>query len=245
MIHRPFPMRSIVLRHGPLVFSAAAILLLTNGCGTGLLQQKITEGVIEYALTFPDYDPNGLMAGMLPDKTTLSFTETQQAAELSAGMGVFRTSMVVNNEKKNMDYHLSVMSKKLVSHLQEKDMAMFNKDERAMTLIWTDETDTIAGYPCKKAIAIYGGVDKPEAELWYTDRIQVKDPNWFGPYSQIPGVLLRYSIEQYGMRMHLDAVQVIPGKVDASKFQVRQDHDNVPPAVLHHELNEVLSTFSI
>ncbi|MBK6777164.1 MAG: hypothetical protein IPG74_15460 [Flavobacteriales bacterium] len=70
------------------------------------------------------------MAGMLPEKTTLTFNENQQLAELSAGMGVFRTSMMVNNEQRRMDYHLSVLSKKLVSNLQEKDMAMFNRKRK-------------------------------------------------------------------------------------------------------------------
>lgn len=238
-------MRTIIIKYGPLVFGGAAVIMLANSCGSGLLQQRLTEGVIEYALSFPDYDPDGLMAGMLPEKTTLTFNENQQVAELSAGMGIFRTSMSVNNEHKQMDYHLSVLSKKLVSHLMEKDMALFNKEEAAMAIVWTNETDTIAGYPCKKAIAIYDGVDQPEIALWYTDRIEVKDPNWFGPYKQIPGVLLRYSVVQYGMRMHLDATSVTGGEVDPSKFDVKKDHESVPPAVLQHELTEVLGTFSI
>lgn len=238
-------MRTMIIKYGPLVFGGAAVFMLANGCSSGFMHQKISAGVIEYALSFPDQDPNGLMAGMLPEKTTLTFNENQQLAELSAGMGVFRTSMMVNNEQRRMDYHLSVLSKKLVSNLQEKDMAMFNKEEKAMVLLLTDETDTIAGYPCKKAIAIYDAVDQPEIELWYTDRIEVKDPNWFGPYKDIPGVLLRYSIVQYGMRMHLDATSITPGEVDPSRFVVKRDHEAVPPAVLNYELMEVLSTFSI
>ncbi|MFZ1685924.1 MAG: hypothetical protein WAU70_00765 [Flavobacteriales bacterium] len=238
-------MRTLIIKYGPLIFGGASVILLANGCGSGLLQQKLTEGVIEYALSFPDYDPNGLMAGMLPERTTLTFSENQQVAELSAGMGVFHTSMAANNDSKQMDYHLSVLSKKLVSHLAEKDMALFNKEEAAMAIIWTNETDTIAGFPCKKAIAVYDDVDQPEIELWYTDRIEMKDPNWFGPFKQIPGVLLRYSVVQYGMRMHLDATSITPGAVDMTKFDVKTDHESVPPAVLQHELTEVLGTFSI
>ncbi|MEO8068553.1 MAG: hypothetical protein ABI599_12730 [Flavobacteriales bacterium] len=238
-------MRTLIIKYGPAVFGGAAVILLANSCSSGLLHKKLTEGVIEYALTFPDYDPEGLMAGMLPEKTTLTFSETQQAAELTAGMGVFRTSMITNNERRQMDYHLSVLSKKLVSHLVEKDMAVFNKEEPAMAILWTNETDTIAGYPCKKAIAIYDGLDQPEIELWYTDRIEMKDPNWFGPYKQIPGVLLRYTVVQYGMRMHLSAISITPGAVDPRKFEVKTDHEPVPAAVLQHELTEVLGTFSI
>lgn len=220
------------------------LLLFASGCGHSLLQRRVTEGVIEYAITFPDYDPNGLMAGMLPEKTTLTFNEEQQAVDLSAGMGVFRTSMVVNTPEKVMDYHMSVMSKRLVAELHPRDLQAFNKESQALTILYTNAVDTIAGYPCRKAVAVYDGIDRPEVDLWYTDGIEMDTPNWYGPFSEIPGVLLRYEMMQYGIRMRLDAVAVKPGPVDASRFAVKDDHEKVAPEVLHHELEEVLSTFT-
>ncbi len=226
-----------------LLLSAGSSLML--GCGTGLLQPKVSEGTIEYALTFPDYDPNGLMAGMLPEKTTLSFTEHKQVAELSAGMGIFRTMMQVDNSGHSMDYHMSMMGKRIVSHLKPRDMDLFNSDYGTATILYTNDVDTIAGYPCRKAVAIFNRLEQNEIELWYTDRIQMDDPNWFGPFAEVPGVLLRYDMVQNGIRMHLDATVVTPGKVDQSKFAPKTDHESVAPPVLHHELAEVLGTFSM
>ncbi|MBV6404239.1 MAG: hypothetical protein GFGODING_00989 [Flavobacteriales bacterium] len=222
-----------------------AVALLGNGCSHGLLQDQVAEGVIEYALSFPDYDPNGLMAGMLPEKTTVTFTQDRQLAELSAGMGVFRTAIVTDNERKQLDYHLSLLSKKLVSRLQPRDMPTFNKEKPALTILYTNEVDTIAGYPCKKAVAVFGAIDKPEIELYYTDRIRIDDPNWYGPFQEVPGVLMRYELVQYGMRMRLDAVAVTPGPVDPVRFALKEGYQEVPPDVLDHELQEVLGTFSL
>ena len=222
-----------------------AVALLGNGCGQGLLQEHVAEGVIEYALTFPDYDPDGLMAGMLPEKTTLTFTHERQMAELSAGMGVFRTSIITDNEQKHMDYQLSVLSKKLVTHMAQREVLTFDKEKPAVTFLYSDETDTIAGYPCKKAVALFGSIDRPEIELWYTDRIRIQDPNWFSPFREIPGVLLRYEMIQYGMRMRLEATAVLPGPVEPSKFALKAGYQQVTPEVLHGELEEVLSTFSL
>jgi len=237
---KPTPYRTC-----PMLAFGALLGLLSNSCSSDLLNQKVTEGVIEYALSFPEYDPNGLMANMLPDKTTLAFTNGRQVAELSAGMGVFKTSMVADNEHKQLDYHLSVMSKKMVANLHPRDLHLFNADCEPLTILYTDQLDTLAGYPCKKAIAMYAGIDQPEIELWYTDGIEVPDANWFGPYSEIPGVLLRYELVQYGMRMRLDATAVRPGPVDLTKFAARQDYQNVAPEVLHKELEEVLGTFTL
>jgi len=73
----------------------------------------------------------------------------------------------------------------------------------------------------------------------------VKDPNWFGPFSEIPGVLLRYELVQYGMRMRLDATTVTVGPVDLAKFAAKDNYQNVSPEALHKELEEVLGTFTM
>jgi hypothetical protein len=228
-----------------LLLLASAFLLL-NSCGSSmLLGGSVSEGVIEYALSFPDYDPDGLMSGMLPEKTTLSFAEDKQVSELSAGMGIFRTAMIMDNEKRAMDYHMSMMSRKIVSHLGTRDLEIFLTDRERPTIIHTDHTDTIAGFPCRRAIAIYDRIDHPEVELWYTDRIDLQDPNWFGPFAEIPGVLLRYEVVQYGIRMRLTATSVTPGRVDPALFRVKQEFQEVAPVVLHQELGDVLSTFNM
>lgn len=226
-----------------LLISASALLFLS--CNSSLLQSRISEGTIEYALSFPGADPDGLMAGMLPEKTILSFNEDMQAAEVSAGMGLFRTLMLADNEAKQMDYHMSMMGKRIVSHLKPRDLELFNSESGKATILYTGDIDTIAGYPCKKALAIFNHMDQREIELWFTDRIAMNNPNWFNPFSEVPGVLLRYEVVQNGIRMKLDAVSVTPGKVDEAKFKPKADHEAVSAEALHHELGEVMGTFSM
>ena len=228
--------------HIPLLAAAA---LLLHGCSSDLLVRTVDQGVIEYALSFPDYDPNGLMAGMLPERTLVTFTKDRQVVELSAGMGVFRTAMITDSRQRAMDYHLAILSKKLVAHMSEREVRQLDEGTPVLTILHTPDRDTIAGYPCRKAIALFADMGQPEIDLWYTDRIGVEDPNWFGPFADIPGMLLRYEVEQYGMRMRLDAVNVKPGPVDEAKFAVKKDHEPVEPAVLQHEMEEVLSIFTL
>lgn len=225
-----------------LLFTALPLL---HGCSVDLLDRKMREGVIEYELSFPGYDPNGLMAGMLPQRTTVAFNERMQVAEVSAGMGVFRTAMVSDNQARSLEYHMSLMSKKIRAHLNQRDLQLFNQEGEAFTIIHTEDVDTIAGIPCRKAIALFDRIDLPEVELYYTDRIEVKDPNWFGPFRSLPGMLLRYEVIQYGMRVRLEATSVKPGPVEDERFMVRQNYEQVSPEVLHHELGAVFSTFSM
>ena len=222
----------------------AGLMLLAAGCGHSFMGGGVSEGEIEYKMTFPDMDPDGLMADMLPEKTVLSFNRENQSLDLSAGMGVFRTSMVVNTMKKVVDYHMSVMGKNLVAALRQHDLMNLSKTPPNIAVLFTDARDTIAGYPCKQAYLIYEDIAIPEAEVWYTDAISMETPNWYGPYSEIPGVLMRYELVQHKIRMRLEATSVKPGPVDADKFILRPDHQEVSPQVLYQQLDEVLGSFS-
>jgi GLPGLI family protein len=235
----------MMTKNKPLFVIVITASLLSNSCSTGLLQNRVSEGVIEYELSFPDYDPSGIMAGMLPERTTLTFRDNKQVQEVNAGMGIFRTSMITDNQAESMDYHLSLMSKKMVAHLLPLDFSLFNTESGKPTIIFTQDVDTIAGYACKRAVAIYDKVDEREIELWYTDQIRMTNPNWYSPFAEIKGVLLRYDMVQYGMRMRLDAISVTAGEVDQAKFVTKTDYTSVPAAVLHHELKEVMGTFSM
>lgn len=219
-------------------------LLLSGGCGRSFISGAITEGVIEYNMSFPGVDPNGLMAGMLPQKSELTFAEGQQSMDLSAGMGIFRTSMVINTPAHEVDYHMSVMGKNLFAKYHPKDLQAIEDLPDPVRVLYTNSRDTIAGYPCKKAYVIYGGMDRPEEEVWYTDEIAMTDPNWYSPYKDIPGVLMRYEVTQHHIRIRLEASAVKPGKVDKKKFELRPGHKEVAPAVLDQEMEAVLGTFS-
>jgi hypothetical protein len=233
-MHRPYPLSALVL---------GCTLLLFTGCGSHMLGGA-SEGVIEYAMSFPDLDPNGLMTGMLPEKTVLSFDREHQSLDLSAGMGVFKTSMVVNTPARLLNYHMSVMGKNLVAVLHPRDLPNLNPEDPPISVVYTNAVDTIAGYPCRQAYLIYEGIGRPEEEVWFTDAIHIDQPNWFGPYNEVPGVLMRYNVVQHRIRMHMEATSVKFCAVDTALFNTRPDHQQVSPEVLYQQLDEVLGAFS-
>lgn len=223
---------------------AFGLLLSSSGCNHGLLKNSGSEGVIEYTMSFPEMDPNGLMADMLPEKSFLSFNRDHQSLDLSAGMGVFKTSLVVNTPGQVVDYHMSIMGKSLVAELRRRDMIHLNKTPPTIAVIQTLARDTIAGLPCKQAYLIYEGLDMPEAEVWYTEAIPMESPNWYGPFNDIPGVMMRYELVHHNIRMRFEARSVKLGPVDQVKFATRTDYQKVSPEVLYQQLDEVLGTFS-
>lgn len=218
-------------------------LLLCSGCGPGIFDGRPDAGTIEYALSFPDQPANGIMSGMLPERTTLVFNGHQQMAELSAAMGLFRTSMIMDARARTMNYQLTLMGKRISAQLLPPDITDYFSEGGRPTIVHTNRVDTVAGYPCRHAVAIFPRVDHPEVDLWYTKEIAVEAPNWMNPFAEVDGVLLRYEMMHHGLRMRMDAISVKPGKVDPERFGVGADFQQVSPAVLKHEMAEVLGSF--
>lgn len=221
-----------------------AIILAGTGCGRSFLGSMGTEGTIEYAMFFPDMDPDGLMTDMLPNKATLNFNRDHQSLDLSAGMGIFKSSMVVNTPKQVVDYHMSVMGKSLVAEFRPRDLTSLNKVRPTLAVVHTLARDTIAGLPCKQAFLIYDDISVPEVEVWYTEELDLEQPNWYSPFSEIPGVLMRYEVVQHNIRMRMEASVVRLEPVDSKKFAIKPDHQQVSPDVLYQQMDEVLGVFS-
>ena len=95
-----------------------------------------------------------------------------------------------------------------------------------MTITPTNETDSVAGYLCKKSIAIFNNDSVPPIELWHTDQIDIPNPNWCNQFYDCNEVLLGYEVEQYGMRMRLRARNVMPKEVPATRFDYPDGYES-------------------
>jgi len=228
----------------PFIAGLALLVCTLLSCDNTLFEREISEGVIEYKVSFPFYDQESIMAGMLPDKATLEFKEDRFVSQVSSGIA-FRTTLIGNNTERTIDQVLQLLSKRFYTSMTERDVMAFNSSMPEMTLIYTNETDTVAGYKCKKAIAIFNDISRPEIELYYTDDIGLKDPNWHTPYAEIPGVLLRYEMEQYNMRMRLEAISVEKIIIPEERFKIQENFEEVAPERMQYELQQILETFDI
>ena len=112
-----------------------------------------------------------------------------------------------------------------------------------LTIIFTPGVDTIAGFRCKEAIAIYNDASKPDMTLYYTDEINMTQPNWCNQFHEIDGVLLAYEIDRYDIRMRFRATSFSEEEVPQSEFDIPLDFSMVTATVLEKEIEETLRTF--
>jgi len=210
-----------------------------------VFDQRINEGVIEYEITFPESRDESITAGLLPDKMTYAFKETGFASNFQTAGGVFKNNIVADVTTKSLEHQLKVFRKKIKVKMNEDDILKMLAEYPRMTVIHTNDVDTIAGIACKKALIVFEEVDMKEIEVFYTDKIKMKTPNWCTQYHDIDGVLMAYEVEEFGIRMRLRATSVQSRKINQEDFDLKEDYTSISKEMMDVELAQLVETFEL
>ncbi len=162
------------------------------------------------------------MAKLAPDKMTVKFKNNVSYAQVVAGMGLFETDFINDEPDKKIIQMVRLFNKK---YAYIADTAAVNKELRntKCLIIPTSETKKIAGYVCKKALVKTDSNSEPFS-IYYTDQIELENPNWSTPFKDIPGVLMGYRIKRYGMYLEFTAAKVEPVKNDDNTFKLPPEY---------------------
>lgn len=198
------------------------LLLFISSCSSSD-EKYISEGIIEYDAVV--VDQNSPMASVAPDKMTIKFKDNKSIAELTAGFGLFSTSFIANPENLTTIQLVKLFNKKF-AHITDSNAIKEEKTASPKTKITTTkETKIIAGYKCKKAIISFEDKEQPTYSLYYTDEINIKDPNWnVSPYYELKGMLMEYQVKRYGLEMKFTAKSVTKASIEDDLFELPKDY---------------------
>lgn len=210
-----------------------------------VFDKTIDEGIIEYDVSFPELGDESLTATLLPNKMTYVFKGDAFASYFEAAGGVFKNRIIANKEDKVVEHQLKVFRKKIKVMMNERDVMKMITDYPKMAVINTEETDTIAGFFCNKAMLVFEDVNLPEISVFYTKDINMKTPNWCTQYHEIDGVLMAYEIEEFGVRMKLKAKSVKPIEVEEEMLNPTGDYQAISRESMEIELAQLVETFEL
>ena len=205
-------------------FLFCSVIVLFPGCSGG---SSNGEGTIEYEAEILNKDHP--MAFVAPSKMTFQFKNSVCRGELSAAMGMFTTVIVSDPEKRNVTQLVRLVHTKIAHVFPEQDMKKQNeKIYPPFKIEKTEEIKEIAGYKCKKAKIIFDGGKHENFDVYYTNDVKIKDPNWSSPFHDIEGVLMEYQMLKYGMELRFTAKSIDEKPVKGSSFDVPKDYKMVP-----------------
>ena len=184
----------------------------------------IKEGVIDYDVK--PVDETNPMAGYAPGKMTVKFKDNMLAAEMST-MGVFTTTFIFNPAKKNLIQLVKMFDLKQACIDDEKNIAEENKTYQ-LEFEETSEKKEIAGYKCKKVVATMADDPSNKFDVWYTEEINITNPNANTPYDKIKGMLMQYRLKKFGLELEFTAKGVEKEKLANEDFELPAYYKVIP-----------------
>lgn len=215
-----------------LLFIGLTISFCFVGCSS---KGSISEGKIDYTITFPDFDADEhtFLAILLPKKQVYTFKNNDFHSQVKKAMVEIN---IISNTETNYFY-----SDLLFNEKQYFEGTIDQDDLDQFEIEFTDKKDTIAGFNVKQALAHSN--EHGTFELWYTEEIAMKNPNWHTPYHKIPGVLLDYTVVQNGVVMHFRATQFHDEVVSETLFEPAKKGTQVELHAFEHELSVLFENF--
>ena len=227
------------------IFIMIVIIAACSKLAPSSFAGNISEGIIEYKISFPEMGSESLTATLMPDIMTFAFKENSFASYFEAAGGVFKNRIIADRKEKKVEHQLKVFRKKVKVIMDETEVLQMLAGYPKMTVIETGDIDTIAGYPCNKALLIYDDVEKKHIEVYYTNSIKMENPNWCTQYHDIPGVLMAYEIVEFGIRMRLEAISVRNEKIQPELLSPQDDFTPITKASMDIELAQLVETFEL
>jgi len=218
--------------------------VLMDGCANGTTNTGISQGEIEYEVSYPSADSQNPFANILPSKMTFTFKDDQTVTEMKSGMGAMRSIFIANPKKGELKAMLKIFDDKMAVILNQAQIKENYAHIPAMTFTEVKGKKMIAGYDCKKIKVSFAGDVKSDITIYYTDDINIDQPNWGIPYSEIKGVLMEYEMEQNDIVMKFRAMKVIERDVLPEEFDIPEGYKMVDKALMDKKTLEITETFN-
>ena len=217
-------------------------LLCSLGCGTAITDKN--QGIISYKVTYPKMDKNNFMLDFMPDKMIMKFKGDRYVTILTAGMGMFKSSFIVDKDNDQFSQIVKLINKKYALTLEGEAISKSIEKLPAFSVEMTGDTKKILNYNCNKAIVTVDNETHDAFEVYYTDRIPIENPNWCTQFSGINGVMLEYQYEKYDVCMKFEAKSIKFTKIDDSEFEIDKDFKLISEIQMDKEMQEIFDSFN-
>lgn len=196
--------------------TSLVVLLLAGVIGASA-QKTISEGTIVYDIVIQTGSKEPQMADAIDGAVTTVYLKGSKS----------RTDMVnaLGNETNIYDSKTGTAvilkeysGQKLMITLTKENWIEKNKAYDNIKFDYTEETKTIAGYVCKKAIATMA--DGKTFVVYYSPDIVVANKDYNATFKNLPGLPMQYEIVKDKLKINYTLSKISFDPVLASKFDI-------------------------
>ena len=196
-------------------WASLILLLLCNAFS--FAQKTISEGTMVYNIVIQTGNKEPQMADALDGAvTTVSVKGGLTRTDMVSALG---SETTIHDTKTGTAVILKEYSgQKLMYTLTKENWASKNKKYQGLVFNITDETATIAGYKCKKAVATLQ--DGSTFWVFFSPDLIVLNKDYDQTFKSLPGLALQYEYESGKLKFKYTVSQVDFSPVPLSKFEI-------------------------
>ena len=215
------------------------ILFSFFGCKS-VFHSKPSEGIIHYELQYLESEDENPIISLLPTEMDIEFKDDFSHQKVEGWMGIFYMGGIFNPKTKRKTALLKIMGQKY-QHFEDGDKQVdFGFDPfNGMKLEETNETKEVASIQCKKIHISFPDTSE-NFDIFYTDDIEIKNPNWNNPFHSVKGVLLDYQIKMFGIRTRITATSVEYVEVPDEDFAIPDGFKEVSKEEMEEVINKLM-----
>ena len=164
------------------------------------LKAQLTEGHFTYTIEATSENPDMQMVTGMMQGSTLDIHFKDKITRSEMKMGSMMNIVTVSNE--NSGEILLLMSGMIGKNailMTAEEIEALSKDKPIMDVELLDETKTIEGYLCKKAVL--SDENGGESIFWYTEEIEISKVGQTYMNEEVPGFPMQYDINNNGLKM--------------------------------------------
>jgi hypothetical protein len=200
----------------------------------------INQGEIHYNIDYiGNFGP--MPKEVLPKNLVVSFKNNKIMFEMISSFGSSGILNLANPEKGILDTYFSLFTLKYFYAVQPGEQYPGFDAMAGIVIRKTTKTAVICGFNCKNAEVTFPADRNKVYEIWYTNEIDVKNPNTATPFSQIDGVLMKFFFFLGPAELHFEAETVYKKEIPDEAFDRRKKFVRVSREEIDKFINKMIS----
>ena len=178
---------------------------------------------------------------VMPKNLVVAFKHDKILFEMISSFGNSGILNLANPEKGIFDTYFSLFTLKYYYAVQPGEQFPGFEAMEGIEIRKTTKTAVICGFNCKHAEVTFPPKKDKVYEIWYTNEIDVKNPNTATPFSQIDGVLMSFFFLLGPAELHFNAETVYKKEIPDETFERRDKFTRVSRNEIDKFINKMIS----
>ncbi len=178
---------------------------------------------------------------VLPKNLIVSFKNNKILFEMISSFGNSGILNLANSEKGIFDTYFSLFTLKYFYPVQPGEQFPGFEAMQGILIRKTTKTSVICGYNCKNAEVTFPADRNKVYQIWYTNEINIKNPNTATPFSQVDGILMSFFFFLGPAELHFEAETVYKKEIPDEAFERREKFMRVSRDEIDKFINKMIS----